>query len=84
MKLATKTMAHEIADEMSTANHGVNIKKKMKHSIFEIAKKIAKKVVRNKKSVLKAQSKALDTGNNNPPAPKPATQNSTKPKGLKV
>lgn len=84
MKLATKNMAQEIADEMSTANHGVNIKKKMKNRIFEIAKKIAKKVARNNKKELKATAKiVVNASDNHLPAAKPLPQNNTKPQGLK-
>lgn len=86
MKLATKTIALQIADEMSSADHGVNLNKKTKRSIFQIAKKIAKKVVKNNKQVSKVATQAMAHKNDNhqPIAPKPITRSRTKPRGLKV
>lgn len=84
MKLATKIMAHEIADQMSSANHGINLKKKMKKSIFEIAKKIAKKAVRNNKRIIKKEAKIFENiGVNHGPVTIGKVQNGAKPKAPK-
>jgi hypothetical protein len=57
MKESTKKIAVEIAGEMTDAVNGVVIKRKMKHSIYQIAKKIARKVVRTSKRALKSKGK---------------------------
>jgi hypothetical protein len=57
MKESTKKIAIEIAGEMTDAVNGVVIKRKMKHSIYQIAKKIARKVVRTSKLALKSKGK---------------------------
>ncbi len=60
MKESTKKLAVEIAGEMTDAVNGVVIKRKMKHSIYQIAKKLARKVVRTRKRVLKNEVKIAD------------------------
>lgn len=55
MKSTTKALAHEIADDMLSANHGVNIKRKLRHRIYKVAKKIAQKIVRNQRKNLKRE-----------------------------
>lgn len=53
MKSNTKALAQEIADDMLSANRGVNIKRKIRSEILNVAKKIARKIVRKQKKNLK-------------------------------
>lgn len=84
MKFATKNRAREIADEMSTAIQGLNITKKLKNSILEIAKKIAKKVAKNNKKELKASAKiVVPASENHLPISKASPLGSSKAQGIK-